>query len=822
MIQNYNPHQLEAEVQELWRKKDAFRVTEDKNKEKYYCLAMLPYPSGRLHMGHVRVYTVADTLARFHRMQGKNVLHPMGWDAFGLPAENAALKHKKPPSEWTYNNIADMRAQLHRLGYAYDWSREFATCDPSYYKWEQWFFLRMWQRGLVYRKNALVNWDPVDNTVLANEQVIDGKGWRSGALVEKRSIPHWFMKITDYVDELLEDLHKLPDWPRQVRVMQENWIGKSYGARILFPLSSSTVAASGDTSTRIEVFTTRPDTLLGASFLSLALQHPFTTRWKLRNARLAAFLAHPKRTKARQDSRHGMDTGYTATHPLTGQELPIWVSDYVLMEYGTGAVMGVPAHDQRDWEFAQEHRLPIKQVIAPIKGEWDLRKGAYIEKGININSGEFDGMDFARSSAAIIQRLEQEQKGHQEINYRLRDWGVSRQRYWGCPVPIIHCDRCGEVPVPDEQLPVTLPMDIKLGGGGSPLAQVKDFYHCQCPQCGGDAHRDTDTLDTFAESSWYFARYACADCDEAMLDERGAYWLPVDQYVGGVEHAILHLLYARFFYKCMDDILNAGEKKVMHGREPFLRLLAQGMVLKDGMAMSKSKGNIVDPAELIDKYGADTVRLNMLFVAPVSQKLDWTHSGIEGAFRFLKRFWKLTLRHKDSPKNYDSSSLNEAQRNLSRRLHGTLKKVKDDIGRRQSFNTAIAAVMELVNDINRHPMTSGTDKALARAAMQAIILMLAPIVPHITQKLWEHYGYDTLLMDSALPTVDEESLSKETITLIVQVNGKLRSRITLPANETRQNTETKARETVHKYLAQGKHEKTIHVSGKLVNFVVRV
>ena len=822
MTANYNPHQLEPEIQRLWTEKDAFRVTEDATKEKYYCLSMLPYPSGRLHMGHVRVYTIGDTLARFQRMQGKNVLHPMGWDAFGLPAENAAIQNKKPPREWTYGNIDYMRSQLKRLGYSYDWSREFATCAPSYYRWEQWFFLRLYERGLVYRKNALVNWDPVDNTVLANEQVIDGKGWRSGAAVEQKEIPHWFMKITAYADELLEELHRLPDWPQQVRTMQQNWIGKSSGARIVFPLSDETLKASGSGApSQIEVFTTRPDTLFGITFMSLAPQHPLAQRWSKSNKKLAAFLnKHQQRTREQEEGKNGINTGYTAIHPLTDESIPIWVSDYVLMEYGTGAVMGVPAHDQRDWEFARAYQLPIKQVIAAAADKADITQGAYEEKGININSGEFDGMDFAAGCDAITQRLAEKHRGEKETNYRLRDWGVSRQRYWGCPVPIIHCDKCGEVAVADDQLPVKLPENIDLSKGGSPLARVAEFYHCKCPSCGGSAHRDTDTLDTFAESSWYYARYACVDCNDAMMDERGAYWLPVDQYVGGVEHAILHLLYARFFYKCMDDILNKGKKKVSRGREPFLRLLAQGMVLKDGAAMSKSKGNIVDPAELVARYGADTVRLYMLFAAPATQSLEWTESGVAGAFRFLKRFWKLAIRFAAAPTGY--AALNEEQTNLKAKLHRTLKKVKDDIGRRQSFNTAIAAMMELFNSISRYEGSSETDKALVSECIRSLILILAPITPHISQRLWEVYGEKDLVMDCSLPEVDETLLVRRSLELIVQVNGKLRNRITIDAKETEENVKSAAAAAVEKHLRRNEPLRTIYVPGKLVNFVVRI
>lgn len=816
-MSDYNPHQLEPEVQQLWREKGAFRVSEDGDKEKYYCLPMFPYPSGRLHMGHVRVYSITDTLARFHRSLGKNVLHPMGWDAFGLPAENAAIKNKRPPSEWTYDNIDYMRSQLQRLGFCYDWAREFATCAPSYYRWEQWFFLRMYEAGLVYRKNALVNWDPQEETVLANEQVIDGKGWRSGATVEQKEIPHWFMKITAYADELLAELDKLDGWPQQVKLMQKNWIGKSHGTRVVFPL-----AKQEQQSSQLEVFTTRPDTLLGVTFLTLAPQHPLIRQWSKDDARLAAFVKQ-QQNNHQQETKAGLDTGHHAIHPLSGETIPIWVSDYVLMAYGSGAVMGVPAHDQRDWEFARQYQLPIKEVIAAQKGKgekWDYSKAAFTEKGVNVHSGEFDGMDFAQGSKAITKKLEALKKGRKEINYRLRDWGVSRQRYWGCPVPIIHCPECGEVPVPDEELPVELPQGIELGRGGAPLAQLKAFYHCICPRCGKAAKRDTDTFDTFVESSWYYARFACADRDDAMMDERGAYWLPVDQYVGGVEHAILHLLYARFFYKCMDDLLNKGEKKISQGREPFLRLLAQGMVLKDGAAMSKSKGNIVDPAELIEQYGADTVRLYTLFAAPATQNLEWTQSGVAGAFRFLRRFWQLAAEFA-APSGSPPTGLNEAQTALKAKMHGTLKRVKDDLSRRQSFNTAIAAMMELFNSISRHKVESEKDRALARECLRALILMLAPFTPHISQKLWQLFGEKELVMNQPWPQVDESILVRKNLELIVQVNGKLRSRIVINAEESEENVKNSAAEAVSKYLQQSKPLKTIYVPGKLVNFVVR-
>ena len=820
---DYNPQELESRVQQFWQTEDLFRVTEDPNKEKYYCLAMLPYPSGRLHMGHVRNYTIVDALARFHRMDGKNVLHPMGWDAFGLPAENAAIDNKKPPAEWTYANIDYMRNQLKRLGYSYDWTRELASCDPKYYRWEQWFFLRMHERGLVYRKNAWVNWDPVDKTVLANEQVIDGKGWRSGAEVQRRSIPHWFMKTTAYAEELLADLDKLTDWPEQVKIMQRNWIGRSRGLQIEFALR----AEPKNKADRISVFTTRPDTLFGITFLSLSVDHPLTARWVKENADLAAFVTKVRnaRPDPTQTEKNGMATGHQALHPLTGESIPIWVADYVLTEYGGGAVMGVPAHDRRDWEFARKYKLPIKQVIAPSDKELkiDLNKDAFEIKGITVNSASYDGLNFEEMFAAMKQELTKRQAGHEGINYRLKDWGISRQRFWGCPVPIIHCPQCGEQPVPDNQLPVTLPEDIPLMGGNSPLRQVKEFYECACPQCGGQARRDTDTFDTFIDSSWYYARYACADCDTAMLDERGAYWLPVDQYVGGVEHAILHLLYARFFYKCMDDILNT-KKRVMRGREPFTRLLAQGMVLKEGKAMSKSKGNIVDPQTLIDKYGADTVRLYMLFAAPPRQAVEWTDSAVNGAHRFLRKFWRLASVYAKAPKQYDKTQLNARQQILFSKMHATINKVKHDLGARHNFNTAIAAMMELTNalvEILGDAPTTPTAKALGRACMRNLILLLAPIAPHICQGLWHFYAdEDRILMDTALPVVDESALRRRAFTLVVQVNGKLRGQIEAAEDEAQAEITQRALSEVTKYLNGQDPLKTIFVPRRLVNFVV--
>lgn len=817
----YDPQELEPQVQQFWQAEDLFRVTEDPNKEKYYCLAMLPYPSGQLHMGHVRNYTIVDALARFHRMAGKNVLHPMGWDAFGLPAENAAIQNKTPPAKWTYTNINYMRQQLKRLGYAYDWSREFASCDPKYYRWEQWFFLRMYERGLVYRKNAWVNWDPVDKTVLANEQVIDGKGWRSGAEVERRSIPHWFMKITAYAEELLADLDTLTDWPERVKTMQRNWIGRSRGLQIEFAL------AAEPTDKAISVFTTRPDTLFGVTFLSLSVDHPLTLRWTKENTDLASFVtkirnARPDPTQA---EKNGMATGHHALHPLTGEAIPIWVADYVLTEYGGGAVMGVPAHDQRDWEFARKYDLAIKQVIAPKDKELkvDLTADVFEAKGLTINSAPYDGLEFDAMFTAMKHELTKRKAGHEGINYRLKDWGISRQRFWGCPVPIIHCPTCGEQPVPDDQLPVTLPEDIPLMGGDSPLRKAKAFYECTCPQCGGQARRDTDTFDTFIDSSWYYARYTCADCDSAMLDDRGAYWLPVDQYVGGVEHAILHLLYARFFYKCMDDILNT-KKKVMRGREPFVRMLAQGMVLRKGKAMSKSKKNIVDPQPLIDRYGADTLRLYMLFAAPPRQAFEWTDSAVNGAHRFLNKFWRLATIYAQAPKEYDKTQLNDRQQLLFNKMHATINKVKHDLGTRHNFNTAIAAMMELTNtlmDVLGDEPTTSIARALGRDCIRNLILLLAPIAPHICQGLWPFFAdEDRFLMDAPLPVVDEDALRRRGFTFIVQVNGKRRGQIEASEDEAQAELTRRALNEVTKYLNGQDPLKTIFVPRRLVNFVV--
>ena len=640
MSSPYKPEIVEQSAQDHWAEARCFEVTEDPQKEKFYCLTMFPYPSGKLHMGHVRVFTISDVIARFQRMQGKHVLQPMGWDAFGMPAENAAIQRGVPPAEWTYKNIADMRGQLNRLGYAYDWSREVTTCRPEYYRWEQWLFTRMFKKGLVYRKNSVVNWDPVDQTVLANEQVIDGRGWRSDALVERREIPQWFMKITAYADELLDELDRMPGWPDSVKTMQRNWIGRSEGVELSFDVA--------DEEDPLTVYTTRPDTLMGVTYMAVAAEHPLATKVAQHNPDIAAFVEACKKTDAAEATletmeKKGMPLGINAIHPLTGDEVPLWVANFVLMSYGTGAVMAVPGHDARDWEFAKKHGIPIKQVIAPEDGtEIDIQEAVFVDKGVLVNSGKYDGLDFDGALNAIADHFEATGRGRRTVNYRLRDWGVSRQRYWGTPIPIIYCDDCDAVPVPEDELPVVLPENVEITGVGSPLRDMPEFYEAACPKCGKPARRETDTFDTFIESSWYFARYACPDNDQAMLDQRAEYWTPVDQYTGGIEHAILHLLYSRFFQRVMRD---EGLTEVS---EPFTNLLTQGMVLKDGAKMSKAKGNTVDPQQLIAEYGADTVRLFMMFAAPAEQSLEWSDDGVQGSFRFLKRFWNAVVEHAEA------------------------------------------------------------------------------------------------------------------------------------------------------------------------------
>lgn len=818
----YQPRAVEAAAQSYWTDNDSFRVTEDKSKEKYYCLSMFPYPSGHLHMGHVRNYSIGDTMSRYQRMLGKNVLQPMGWDAFGLPAENAAIQNKVAPAKWTYSNIDYMREQLQRLGYAYDWSREIATCHPDYYRWEQWFFTRLFEKDLVYKKEAEVNWDPVDQTVLANEQVVDGRGWRSGAVVERRKIPQWFVRITDFAQELLDDLQKLDGWPEKVRTMQSNWIGRSEGVELDFE-----VAEEKDESLKtFSVYTTRPDTLMGVTYVALAPQHPLALKAAESNPALTQFIEQQKNVKVAEAEmatmeKVGIDTGLKAIHPITQQQLPIYLANFVLMSYGSGAVMSVPAHDQRDWEFARKYGLDISQVIKPESEDQvcDLEQQAFVDKGVLINSGEFDGLNFQQAFNAIAAHLLERKKGNKKVNFRLRDWGVSRQRYWGSPIPIINCDACGAVPVPEKDLPVLLPEDIDLDESGSPLGKLAEFYEVNCPKCDAPAKRETDTFDTFMESSWYYARYACRDQSEAMLDERADYWLPVDQYIGGIEHAILHLLYARFFHKLMR---NEG---LVNSDEPFSQLLTQGMVLKDGSKMSKSKGNTVDPLPLIEKYGADTVRMFTMFASPPEQSLEWSDSGVEGSFRFLKRLWKIVSSHQPLPlRDFSELSLNEEQTQLRRKTHQTIQKVSDDYGRRHTFNTAIAATMELLNAVSRFADSQAgeTDQLIIQEALESSILMLAPIVPHFSHVLWKYLGHDDAVIDAAWPQVDESALIQNTLLIVLQVNGKVRAKIEVAKNIDKADLEKLAldHESIKKYTEQGTVQKVIIVPGRLVNIVV--
>ena len=715
-----------------------------------------------------------------------------------------------------YNNIDDMRGQLKRLGYGYDWRREVTTCRPEYYRWEQWLFTKLFEKGLVYRKNSVVNWDPVDQTVLANEQVIDGRGWRSDALVERREIPQWFMKITAYADELLEYLDKLTGWPDSVKTMQRNWIGRSEGVEIAFDVAGEDEP--------LTVFTTRPDTLMGVTYMAVAAEHPLAEKAAAGDEKIAAFIEECKQTDAQEATletmeKKGMPLGISAIHPITGEEVPLWVANFVLMSYGTGAVMAVPGHDQRDYEFAQKHNLPIVQVIAAADGsDVDLSEESYLEHGVLVNSGEYDGMDFDQAFNAIADRFEAEGRGRRRVNYRLRDWGVSRQRYWGAPIPIIYCDDCDAVPVPEEDLPVVLPEDVKFTGVGSPLKDMPEFINVDCPKCGKPARRETDTFDTFVESSWYFSRYACPDSDDAMLDKREGYWCPVDQYTGGVEHAILHLLYARFYQKLMrDEGLSVAD-------EPFTNLLTQGMVLKDGAKMSKAKGNTVDPQELIDKYGADTVRLFMMFAAPPEQALEWSDDGVQGAFRFMKRFWSAVQEHAahGASPPIDAAALDADQKALRLKTHQTIAKVSDDIGRRYTFNTAVAASMELLNAINKLDDTSEQGRAVTGEALDAVVRMLSPIVPHICHELWEVLGHDSALIDERWPDVDESALVQDSIELVVQVNGKLRGRITVATDASKDSIaeQALADDNVQRFVEGKDVRKTIVVPGRLVNIVV--
>jgi len=814
----YQPAEIEKNIQRRWAENKTFHAPDNDSRPRYYCLSMFPYPSGKLHMGHVRNYTIGDVISRYQRMQGRNVLQPIGYDAFGLPAENAAIKHKTAPAKWTRENMAYMSQQFKRLGFAFDWDRELATCDPDYYRWEQWLFTRLMKKGLVYRKDAMVNWDPVDQTVLANEQVIDGRGWRSGALVERKVIPQWFMKITAYADELLEGLDKLDGWPESVKTMQRNWIGKSRGLELDFAVPGHDQP--------LTVYTTRPDTLYGVSYLAVAPEHPLARKALQQNPGLQEFIDECTQAQVNEATlatmeKKGQYSGFDAIHPLTGEKVPVWIANFVLAGYGTGAVMAVPGHDQRDWEFAKKYGLPIKQVIAPADGgAVDLSEGAYTEKGVLVDSGEYSGLTSEQAFEAMARHFESQGSGRIQTNYRLRDWGVSRQRYWGCPIPVIYCDACGAVPVPEEQLPVVLPEDVQFDeSGGSPLKKMPQFYQTSCPQCGQAARRETDTFDTFMESSWYYARYACPDNDQAMLDERADQWLPVDQYIGGIEHAILHLLYARFYHKLMRD------EGLVSSDEPFTNLLTQGMVLKDGAKMSKSKGNTVDPQALIDRFGADTVRLFSMFAAPPEQSLEWSDAGVEGAHRYLNRLWKAVHEHARKTAGQqlrvDVESLNDEQKAMRRKVHETIRKMSEDIGQRKTFNTAIAAAMELTNALNKFSDDSPQGLAVADEGWRALVLMLSPMAPHITQSLFESLGGEGLIVDQPWPQHDEAALRQDSIQLVVQVNGKVRGTLSIAAEADRETIESQVMqlENVQRFIDGKTVRKVIVVPNRLVNVV---
>jgi len=859
MEPQYNPKTIEPEVQSLWEKAQSYRAVESDDREPFYCLTMFPYPSGNLHMGHVRNYTLGDVISRFQRMLGKNVLQPMGWDAFGLPAENAAIDHNVPPAQWTYRNIAHMRDQLKSLGMGYDWERELATCHPKYYRWEQWLFTRLFKKGLVYKKTAPVNWCPKDLTVLANEQVEDGKCWRCGTEVERKEIAQWFMKITAYAEELLEGLDKLHDWPEQVRTMQRNWIGRSEGVELQFDVPGHEP---------LSVYTTRPDTLMGVTYTAVAPEHPLARLAAGHDPRIAEFVrqcskAGTSTATLETIEKKGMDTGLLAIHPISGEHVPIWIANFVLMSYGSGAVMAVPAHDQRDWEFADKYGLQIKQVIYPCKGEdVDLEKQAFVGKGVLKNSAPFNGLTSEQAFDAIARQLATNQQGKRAVNYRFRDWGISRQRYWGAPIPIIHCPDCGDVPVPDQDLPVVLPEDVSVDGSGSPLARMPSFTDVRCPSCNGEAKRETDTFDTFMESSWYYARFTCRDNDDSMLDRRNHYWLPVHQYIGGIEHAILHLLYARFYHRLMRD------EGLVNGDEPFTRLLTQGMVVapsfmrqhgdhksyfapddldialddkkrvigavlkSDGQAvevgkiekMSKSRKNGVDPKIILEQFGADTARLFILFAAPPEQNLEWSDAGVEGAHRFLKRLWKHVYQHVSTgtvSEAFHKQQADSGQKTLYAKLHQTIAKVTDDIKRRYTFNTAIAANMALLNALGQFKQQDPQSRALRQEVLRSCVLMLSPFVPHITHVLWQALGYHSLIIDEAWPDCDTD-IGPDQIEIVVQVNGKLRGRIQVPAQSDRDTIESSARadQTIAGYLEDKTVSKVIVVPSKLVNFVV--
>ena len=813
----YNPKKIESEAQAFWKENRVFEVQEDSSLEKFYCLCMFPYPSGRLHMGHVRNYTIGDVISRYQRMLGKNVLQPMGWDAFGLPAEGAAIKNNMAPAQWTRDNIEYMKHQFNLLGFGYDWNRELTTCDPNYYRWEQWMFSRLYAKGLAYKDKAIVNWDPEENTVLANEQVIDGRGWRSGASIERREMPQWFLRITDYCEELLSDLDDL-DWPEPVKIMQRNWIGRSEGVEIVFEVV--------DSSQQLTVYTTRPDTLFGATYMALAPEHPLIQPLAEKNKEVQSFLDKIKLQAVSEEAlekmeKIGIPLGLEAINPINGNKIPIWAANFILMSYGTGATMSVPAHDQRDYDFAKKYKLPIQPVIVPNKPglEHDFNESAFTQLGTLINSNKFDGMDSEEAIEAIGSELEHKEEGKKVINYRMRDWLISRQRYWGAPIPML-TDENGDIfPERDENLPVELPENVSFSGVQSPIKSMKEFIESVDPISNEIYQRETDTFDTFMESSWYYARFCCPDNHEKMLDERAKYWLPVDLYIGGIEHAILHLLYARFYHKLLRD------EGLVEVGEPFKRLLTQGMVLNGGSKMSKSMGNTVDPEEMINNYGADTVRLFMMFAAPPEQSLEWSDKAVNGAYRFLRKFWTMVLNRIDDISNVDDIDpddfFNDSQKELRKETHKTIAKVSDDIGRRYTFNTAIAAIMSLSNRVSRYQIDTDLDRKVVREALESMVLLLSPIVPHICNHLWTELGHQTAVVNELWPTFNEDLTVDATLEIVIQINGKLRARLNVAANIDEETLKELAfnEPKIAKLIAEQTIKKTIVVPGKLINIV---
>ena len=820
MDKSYNPTNIEMAAQTYWEENECFEVKEDLSKEKFYCVSMLPYPSGELHMGHVRNYTIGDLITRYQRHKGRNVLQPMGWDAFGLPAENAAIYRKLSPAEWTYKNIKKMQKQFKQLGFAYDWSREITTCEPDYYRWEQWLFIQLYKKGLAYKKNAIVNWDPVDQTVLANEQIINGRGWRSGALVEHREISQWFLKVTDYSEELLKDLNELKGWPEKVITMQRNWIGQSKGIAVNFTLEKC--------ATPLEVFTIRPDTLMGVTYLAISPEHPLAKARAKKSKKIAAFLKKYQQTRVAEadiatKGKEGIESGLFAIHPVTHEKLPIWIANFVLIEYAYGVIMAVPAHDERDHEFAVKYDLPIKPVIEPTdNSEWNYQQAAYTKLGNLINSTPFEGMNSKTAFHVVANYLKNHDLGHQQTNYRLRDWGISRQRYWGTPIPIIYCKTCGTIPVPENQLPVILPENIIPTGYSSPLKDSPNFYKTKCPTCNKAAIRETDTMDTFVESSWYYARYTCPDQSKVMLDDRAKYWTPVDQYIGGIEHAVMHLLYARFMHKLLRDL------GLFNSNEPFIRLLTQGMVLNDGAKMSKSKGNVITPQSLIKKYGADTVRLFIIFAAPPDQDLEWSDSGIEGAHRFLNKLWNFSYQVKNvliainQQKNRNTYQWEiSSHKKIRQTLHEYLQQANNDIERMQ-FNTVVSTTMKILNLLTKLTMDNEVGSHLIHEGVGILLRLLSPIAPHITHHLWQTLGFGKSILEANWPKPDSKALQTTQIEMIVQINGKLRARIQVPTEAPDYSIKNTAlhQENIQQHLVDKKIKKIIVVPKKLVNIVV--